>query len=269
MGDKIIKKGHFFSKKMSEGIYLISCLEWKTEKASVNSWLIVGEKKALLVDAGLKISGLKQYAEEIAEKEVGLFLTHGHFDHTGALHEFDKFYMHPADENLLKGGKGLPATDYNAELLPIYSGENIELGGRKLTAFQIKGHTQGSLVLYDEKSRFLFSGDSIARRIFFPEIAKLSMSQFFDDLLKVNELDYEFIASAHDGFLLKRKQVPYLIRTICDMCEQKGSEWSVGGCDYLAFHAGKDETYLSWSVPKEKIETVKTDIKRWKQRNKL
>ncbi|MEG0855330.1 MAG: MBL fold metallo-hydrolase [Terrisporobacter sp.] len=45
-------------------------------------YLIEGSKKALLIDTGMGLEGLKEVISEIAEKELLVINTHGHIDHT-------------------------------------------------------------------------------------------------------------------------------------------------------------------------------------------
>ena len=263
------KIGHFFHRKVADNFYLVSCPEWETEKAPVVSWMVIGDEKAVLIDAGLPVIGLRKYAEKLAGKPVELLLTHGHYDHAGALDEFDEFWIHPADEILLHGNEETPATAYHGILHPLYSGEVVNLGKRELYVYGAEGHTKGSLLFYDEQSRILISGDSIGRRFYCPNVHELPMSKFFDDLLKLESLGFQQIASAHDFFLLPKEQINYLMTTICTKLENANELWNNGIQDMLVVHAGDGPTdlkYVSYSIPlKYKAEVLK-DIQMWKER---
>ena len=58
---------------------------------------------------------------------IELLNTHADMDHIGSIGEFDRFYMNPAEAtNLYQTYKG------NGEMIPIWDGDELELGGRKL-----------------------------------------------------------------------------------------------------------------------------------------
>lgn len=268
-------KAEFFSKEMSEKIYYISCKEWEEPTSSTNCWLVVGDEKALLIDAGFMTIGLKAYAEKLAECPVILALSHGHFDHVGAVDEFNEFMIHPADLKLLEGGQGMPKTEYEGTPVFIYSGDTIELGNRELKIYGIKGHTEGSLVFLDLKTKTLFSGDSVARRGLFLTPEELPISQYFDDLLEIEKLDFEQVASAHDRFFLDKGQIRYFITTVIDeiqLLDDSCKTWSMpDGLELISIHAGKgfeDPEYITCSIPKKNYKEQREQLLEWKKRNK-
>ena len=60
-------------------------------------YLLAGQETALLVDTGMKITGIRALAEELAGKPVELINTHADPDHVGANGEFERYYVHPAE----------------------------------------------------------------------------------------------------------------------------------------------------------------------------
>ena len=52
--------------------------------SSETLYLIEGENKAALIDAGTNIPNLDKIVKRITKKPVSLLLTHGHGDHAGA-----------------------------------------------------------------------------------------------------------------------------------------------------------------------------------------
>ena len=76
---------------------------WSIEDGFVRFFLLKGDEKALLIDSGVDIDGVKELASGIL-KEAGadgllieLLNTHGDGDHCHGNQEFDWFYMHEAD----------------------------------------------------------------------------------------------------------------------------------------------------------------------------
>lgn len=260
---------HFFAQELRPGLFLISAPEWEQPTSTVNCWLVVGKEQALLVDAGLPCTGLRAFAELTAEHPVRLVLTHGHFDHAGALAEFDTFSMNPADESLLHGGAGLPATKYNGTLLPLRPGDTVELGSRTLLVYGVQGHTKGSLVLLDTATHTLLSGDSVARRGLFPTPRELPLVRYFDDLLRLESLDFDGVASAHDRFLLPKNQIRYFICGMLRGIQNPDGEWELpSGESFVSIHAGdgvEDPDYLSISLPQADLPLVRQELCDWQK----
>ena len=78
--------------EIEDGIYEID------EFDCVSVFVIVGEKRALVVDTGTGIGDLKWIIEEkITDKPYDVVLTHNHGDHTGGAGFFDEVWIHAAD----------------------------------------------------------------------------------------------------------------------------------------------------------------------------
>jgi len=110
-------------------------------------------------------------------KENGLklkyiLLTHGHYDHIGAVdeikietgaqilaHAAEDALLKEADLNLSKLGTGKALSITCDRLLE--DGDIIELGAGKLTVIHTPGHTAGCACFYDEENNVLFSGDTL------------------------------------------------------------------------------------------------------------
>lgn len=73
---------------VANGVFLIS------EPGHVNSWLIEGEKDAILFDTGLGVANIRKVAEETTPKRLLVVNSHYHFDHTGGNRLFDEFAIH-------------------------------------------------------------------------------------------------------------------------------------------------------------------------------
>lgn len=148
------------------------------------------KKDFILVDAGMPDS-----AEEIiavAEERFGanahpkaIVLTHGHFDHVGAILELVKkwdvpVYAHELELPFLTGKQSYPEPDPTVEggliakMSPMFPNEPINLGNHiqalpsdgtvpAMPEFQwihTPGHTPGHISLFREKDRALIAGDA-------------------------------------------------------------------------------------------------------------
>jgi hydroxyacylglutathione hydrolase len=125
--------------------------------ASESLYLVEGNDKAVLIDAGTKITDLDKIVASITKKPVMLVATHVHPDHTGAsIDYFPEIYINPADT------VGIPQMmpNYKGEVKYLKDGQIIDLGGRKLEVVFTPGHTPGSTTFIDKDAAYGFSGDS-------------------------------------------------------------------------------------------------------------
>lgn len=131
-------------------------------------YLFVGKNEALLLDLSNPITWADNAAESLRdivwERAGGIPLTvtftHNHGDHTGML---------PAFVNDPGVQFALPETDFArlADRFPeertrfFDEGEVFDLGGLKLEAIGVPGHTDGSMVYLLQGRDLLFSGDAV------------------------------------------------------------------------------------------------------------
>lgn len=117
-------------------------------------YLIEGEEKALLIDAGTRIAHLDKVVASLTDKPVMLVATHVHPDHTGsAVNLFPELYINAADTVNLQPG-------LKAQLRFLEDGEIIDLGGRLIEVMFTPGHTPGSTTFFDCEKHYGFSGDA-------------------------------------------------------------------------------------------------------------
>lgn len=138
------------------------------------SYLLLGDERAVLIDSGMSHRNLKEFAQTITDLPImGVINTHGHFDHTGGNGWFDTAYMHPyaaTEANVpfetdISGGAD---DDYMSQAWPLDyeiktldEGEIVDLGSRRLEVIYIGAHSPGSIALLDLDERILFTGDEL------------------------------------------------------------------------------------------------------------
>jgi len=137
----------------------------------VNSTILYSKGVAFLFDPGADAEKLKQILKEKNLKPIGIFLTHGHIDHFGAVkrlkHWFPeaKVYINRKDKFLLTEELWPGFASYlNAELNPqidefIKEGDNFRLGNLTIEVYETPGHTPGSVVYYVPQLELLIAGD--------------------------------------------------------------------------------------------------------------
>ncbi len=119
-------------------------------------YLVEGNDRAVLIDAGTRVPGLDKIVAGITSKPVTMILTHGHGDHVGGVGPFPEVWVCQADEQMLRNSQ----RNYSGQVKYITEGQVIDLGGRKLEAMFTPGHTAGSVTFFDKANHYGFSGDA-------------------------------------------------------------------------------------------------------------
>lgn len=129
---------------------------WIFDEGGVYFYLLCGDETALLLDSGMNTEHIRELVGTLTDLPLLLMNTHADRDHIGGNHEFEWFYMDPAEaSNFYNTQKG------SGQIRPVYHGDIISLGNRDLEVIALPGHTPGSIAVLDRKYRALFSGDPI------------------------------------------------------------------------------------------------------------
>jgi len=115
---------------------------------------------------------LKEIFDTPSFQLKGIFLTHGHIDHIGAVKELKDWYQVPVyaskEENEQVLGKleanlsvmfDQPMTLQADEIL--HDGEEVEILGTKIKCILTPGHTAGGMCYYIEELESLIAGDTL------------------------------------------------------------------------------------------------------------
>src|SRR5579859_27373 len=153
------------------------------QSEEVISYLILGQKRALLFDTGMGISNIRKLVDGLTHLPVSVVNSHTHNDHVGDNWRFSDVYgMDTAfTRESARGSKA----DAQAEVAPgevcgdlpadfdpktyatrpfhitrwLHGGEKIDLGGRIIEVIATPGHTADSISLWDAANGLLFTGD--------------------------------------------------------------------------------------------------------------
>ncbi len=128
-------------------------------KTSVNTYLVTGKDKALLIDTGYPDDITPEYVRTLTPLPLIVINTHAHPDHSGCNEKFGKVYVNSADLETAKRYSG------TCELIGLENGYVFDLGGRKLEVIHTVGHTRGSICLLDPNDKLLFTGDSLNSQV--------------------------------------------------------------------------------------------------------
>lgn len=66
-----------------------------------NIWHVPGRDRDLVVDTGMGIGDLRSAFPALFEREPLVFVTHGHYDHTGGAHEFSDRWSHSSEASMM------------------------------------------------------------------------------------------------------------------------------------------------------------------------
>ena len=127
-----------------------------------------GSGQAVVIDPGAEGERIIKALD--GKTPAAVLLTHGHFDHTGALDAFPgvPIYIHPSDDVMLtdtvwSAGAMLgddsprpPATDY------VQEGSRLHLAGLDIAVMHLPGHTLGSVAYLIGDT--MFTGDTLFHR---------------------------------------------------------------------------------------------------------
>lgn len=120
----------------------------------------------VLIDPGAEPDVIKAGIEN--KKVAAILLTHGHFDHIGALGAFPDVpvYLHERDALMLTDNEMNAGSSFGFSLPPlkqmprfVHEGDVLPLAGMTFTVLHLPGHTGGSVGYAVED--VLFSGDTL------------------------------------------------------------------------------------------------------------
>ena len=226
--------GNIFHVEIEDGIYLISSdasgKSMEFGKPTANSYLVVGEEKALLFDLAVDEPGVKAYVETLTDKPLMLVLSHGHPDHIYHINDFDEVWMHEGDTKFpmhqLLGPYYIKRKLHKHFLS---KEDSIELGNRQLQVVHIPGHTMGSILLFDKRTGILLSGDTVARRLLYGTCGYVAVDEFCENISKLRNLPIRRIYSAHDRAAIAPEYIDEMIRHIRADLPHATKDWSFPG----------------------------------------
>ncbi len=197
-----------------------------------NIWLIKGRDKHLLIDNGMGMKPMRAEIAALVEKPILAVASHAHFDHIGGHHEFEHRLSHPAEADILISPNdkntvwhwfkeesiidALPSADYDIEnysVLPapptqlIDEGDEIDLGDRLFKVFHMPGHSPGSICLYEQATKTLFTGDVIYDGKIYDQLYHSDVEIYLETMARLKEISAEVFHCGHYGSLSRQRLI--------------------------------------------------------------
>ena len=164
------------------------------------------ENHCMIIDPGAQGKKVAKYLEENELVLDAILLTHGHFDHIGAVdYLYDKYhcpiYIHHEDIEMLTNSRlNLSYLEKPFSLIaPVTpASEHMEIAGFKICWFHLPGHCPGASMIYLEDENVIFSGDVLFNgsigRFDFPNSSK------YDTLTSIEKIKtFNFDATLYPG----------------------------------------------------------------------
>jgi glyoxylase-like metal-dependent hydrolase (beta-lactamase superfamily II) len=221
--------------KPAPGVYAIYEPHQSEE---VISYLIVGQKRALLFDTGMGISDIKKLTAEFTTLPIVVLNSHTHNDHVGGNWQFDTIYGMDTDFTR-KNAKG-SSEDAQAEIAPaeicgtlpqgfdaksyatkpwtiatfLKGHDWIDLGERNIEVIATPGHTPDAISLLDRANGLLFTGDTYYPApiwLFRPETDLDAYAASIEHLAALAP-DVKLVLGAHNIPLAPPTVLPRLVR---------------------------------------------------------
>ena len=231
------------------------------------SYLIIGQKQALLFDTGMGIGNIKKIASRLTSLPVVVLNSHTHDDHVGGNWQFSSIFgMDTAFTR--QNAKGSTA-DAQVEIAPgeicgglpkgfdpktyqtkpwhvsffIHDGFKIKLGGRTVEVIATPGHTPDAIALIDRENGLLFTGDTYYPAPIWLYRPETDLAAYEKSIARLAALapEVKTVLGAHNIPVASPDVLPALVQAFADLqpgkatCKPAGSGKKLCAVDKFSF----------------------------------
>lgn len=208
----------FTVEQIDKETYVIS--EYKHWEET-HCYLLIGKKKALLIDTGMGIANIKEVVDTLTDLPVEVVATHVHSDHIGGHKLFEHVAVHKAElswlsekfplpigmviNNLIKEPCDFPPgfceQDYQVcQVKPtriLQDGDLFDLGDRTVEVIHTPGHSPGHLCFYDRERKYLYTGDLVYRGTLYAFYPTTDPLDYMESIQKIRKYDVSKVLPGH------------------------------------------------------------------------
>lgn len=134
-----------------------------------NCYVVYEDHQALIIDPGENAGEIKKFIEDNSLNVDAILITHGHFDHIGALDELYQAYQVPvyasekAEDMMHDPHANLSDNfaDFTIKSPINNCSDQLIINEWNISVIATPGHTDGDVCYYIEKENALFTGDTL------------------------------------------------------------------------------------------------------------
>ena len=213
------------------------------QSEEVISYLIVGQKQAVLFDTGMGIGDIKKTVSRLTSRPVVVINSHTHDDHVGGNWEFN--YVFGMDTAFTRENAKGSTADAQAEIAPgeicgdlpkgfnaktyrtkpwhvsffIHDGFRIKLGGRTVEVIATPGHTPDAIALIDRENKLLFTGDTYYPAPIWLYRPETDLAAYEKSIARLAALapEVSMVLGAHNIPVAQPEVLPALVQAFADL----------------------------------------------------
>lgn len=203
-------------------------------------YLVVGDRRAALLDTGFGIGSLKSYVDTLTDRSYDVIISHGHLDHAGGAGEFQQAFLNKRDWELEKyhctnerrlfdvyhGPEGVPKGVTEDDFIPfrkhpylsVDEGMVFDLGGVTINPIATPGHSSGSLMFLIPEDRVCITGDALGEHTLLHFPGCVPVSEYINGLIHLRAFDDEFdIVFRNHGSYVSDKSI---VKDSIELCKE-------------------------------------------------
>ena len=237
------------------------------QSEEVISYLIVGQKQALLFDTGMGIADIHKIVSRLTSRPVVVLNSHTHDDHVGGNWQFN--FVFGMDTPFTRENAKGSTADAQAEIAPgeicgdlpkrfdpkayktkpwhisafIHDGFRIKLGGRTVEVIATPGHTPDAIALIDRGNKLIFTGDTYYPAPIWLYRAETDLPAYEKSIARLAALapEVKIVLGAHNIPVASPEVLPALVQAFADLqagkatCKPEGPGKQMCAVDKFSF----------------------------------
>jgi len=237
------------------------------QSEEVISYLIAGQKQAVLFDTGMGIGDIKKIVSRLTSLPVVVLNSHTHDDHVGGNWQFP--FVFGMDTAFTRENAKGSTADAQAEIAPgeicgdlpkrfdpkayktkpwhisafIHDGFRIKLGGRTVEVIATPGHTPDAIALIDRENGLLFTGDTFYPAPIWLYRPETDLAEYEKSIARLAALapEVKTVLGAHNIPVAPPDVLPALVQAFADLqagkatCKPEGTGKKLCVVDKFSF----------------------------------